>query len=222
MHVITTTNEIETYYSFLPSSYQAWKKMFPDCVYVLGFISDRDENDPFVQKVKKHCDKFYHFKRLKGVHSGTQAKTTRMYLSTLFEKETCTIADIDYYLLNKKWFSEKIKPSMEDRKFVTVGNNGYLGTPHAGKWQMCMTSAPSDIFKTILNYDNLDSYESWFDSFRKIKGPIDNKESVENNYNSFSDESLFRYIVMRHPEQEFIKKTWIKEDREDFKHLESF
>lgn len=220
MHIITTTNEIETYYSFLPSSYQSWKKMFPDCVYVLGFISDKEEDDPFVQKVKKHCDKFYQFKSLKDISSGVQAKTTRMYLSTLFEDNICLITDIDYYLLNKNWFLEKIKPTLENNKFTTIGHNGYFNTPDSGKWPMYFNIATSKNFKKIINPDNL-NYENWLNVYRKIQDPIDNKESVSNVFNRFSDESLFRYIVYKHKDKEFIKDIWVKQEMEGFSNYKS-
>lgn len=220
MHVITTTNEIETYYSFLPSSYQSWKRMFPDCVYVLGFISDKDENDPFVQKVKKHCDKFYHFKRIKDIETGVQAKTTRMYLSTLFEDNVCLITDIDYYLLNKVWFLEKIRPSLEQGKFTTIGNNGYYNTADSGKWPMYYNIAPSNILKKIINPANLE-YTEWLDFYKNIKDPIDGMELVSNKFTRFSDESLLRYIVAKHKNQDFIKEVWVKQDLEGFVRLRS-
>jgi len=37
-HIITTTNEIDTYYTFLPTVYRMYKKHLPDCVFVLGVI----------------------------------------------------------------------------------------------------------------------------------------------------------------------------------------
>lgn len=212
IHIITTTNEIDTYYSFLPSSYHTWKKIFPNCVYVLGLISPKSDDSDFVKRCKELCDVFYCFRHLDNVESGVQAKTTRMYLSTLFEDEICMIVDIDYYLLNTQFLLDKIKPAVEDNKFVTVAHNAYDNTPDEGKWQMTMTTAKSSIFKNILNPDNLD-YKQWFASFEIIKDPIDKKESVLNKFNNFSDESLFRYIINKYPN----KEIWVKQPRADFK-----
>lgn len=211
VNIITTTNELETYYSFLPSSYKAWKKLFPNCNYILGLISNKSEDDEFVIKCKKHTDKLYIYKELEGIESGVQAKTTRMYLSTLFDDELSIIIDIDYYLLDKNWFTNLI----EIDKFITIGNNGYLDTPDSGKWNMCLTTAKSNIFKKIINPEN-HSYQEWFEKYKKISDPIDNKESLSNKFINFSDESLFRYILEKHENQDYIKQIWMKQDREDF------
>ena len=61
------------------------------------------------------------------------------------------------------------------------------------------------------------SYEDWFSSFKVIKEPIDKKESVSNKFVNFSDESLFRYLLLKHKDQEFIKDVWVKQNRPDFK-----
>ena len=143
-----------------------------------------------------------------------------MYLSTLFENNICLITDIDYYLLNKDWFLEKIKQTIENGKFTTIGNNGYYNTTESGKWPMYYNISPSNIFKKIINPDNLD-YTSWLNLYKNIKDQIDGKESILNKFNKFSDESLLRYIVVRHRDQEFIKKIWIKQDLEDFVRLKS-
>lgn len=215
IYIITSTNEIDTYYSFLPTSYSTWKKIFPHCVYVLGVITDKNNDHSFVKRCKELSDICYTFKHLKNIESGVQAKTTRMYLSTLFNEEVCMIIDIDYYLLKFDFVYNNIAPAFEN-KFVTVANNAYDNTPDEGKWQMTFTSAKSSIFKKILNSDNLE-YQDWFDSFKEIKNPIDNKESVANKFNNFSDESLFRYLITTYPNQEYIKNIWIKQLRPDFK-----
>jgi hypothetical protein len=147
INIITTTNEIDTYYSFLPSSYQNWKKLFPNCTYILGLITNKNEDSEFVKRAKKFCDKIFIYKELENVESGVQAKTTRMFLTTQFENDINIIIDIDYYLLNKKWLTEKIKPAINENKFITIGNNGYLNTRDSGKWQMCLTTAKSTIFQ---------------------------------------------------------------------------
>lgn len=215
INIITTTNEIDTYYSFLPSSYQNWKKLFPNCTYILGLITNKNEDSEFVKRAKKFCDKIFIYKELENVESGVQAKTTRMFLTTQFENDINIIIDIDYYLLNKKWLTEKIKPAINENKFITIGNNGYLNTRDSGKWQMCLTTAKSTIFQKILNPEKKD-YTEWFNHYMNIKNPIDNKESLSNKFNNFSDESLFRYIMINHNDQQFINEIWLKQDREDF------
>jgi hypothetical protein len=215
-YIITSTNEIDTYYTFLPSVYQMWKKKIPNCTFVLGFVSDRTEDDKFTQRIKSFCDEFYLFPRIPEIETGVQAKTTRLYLSTLYNDEICTFVDIDQYLLNFDWFFNKIKDAFEDNKFVAIGANGYEYTDDTGKWPMPYNTAPSSVFKNIVNYNNIDNYVSWFNSYKIIENPIDNKESVMNPFSKFSDESLLRYIMIKHPDQDFINKVWLKKDREDY------
>ena len=61
-YIIATTNEINTYYSFSPTVYQMWKKHIPECIFVLGVISDKREGDPFVERAKEFSDDFHLFK----------------------------------------------------------------------------------------------------------------------------------------------------------------
>lgn len=230
IYIITTTNEIDTYYSFLPTSYHTWKKIFPNCVYVLGLITPKSDDSDFVKRCRELSDICYTFKPLTNVESGVQAKTTRMYLSTIFndihtqkdDTETlskdnvCMIVDIDYYLLRFDFVYDNIAPAFTDDKFVTVANNAYDNTPDEGKWQMTFTTAKSSIFKKLLNPNNL-NYEEWFNSYQVIKDPIDRKESVGNKFSNFSDESLFRYLMVKYPDQDYIKNIWVKQNRPDFK-----
>lgn len=220
IYIITTTNEIDTYYSFLPTSYHSWKRIFPNCVYVLGLITNKDVDSDFVKRCKELSDICHVLKPLENVESGVQAKTSRMYLSTLYEDNICMIVDIDYYLLKFDFVYDNIRPVFDEDKFVTVANNAYDGTPDEGKWQMTLTTARSSIFKKILNPKDL-NYKDWFESYRNIDNPIDKKESIGNKFGNFSDESLFRYLMVRYPDQEYIKNIWVKQNRPDFKNYKA-
>jgi len=215
-YIITSTNEIDTYYTFLPSVYQMWKKKVPNCTFVVGFVSDRDENDPFTKRISEFCDELHVYRRIPEIDTGVQAKTTRLYLSTLYGDEVCTFIDIDQYVLDFDWFFNKIAPAFQNGKFVAIGENGYNLTADTGKWPMPYNTAPSSVFKKIVNFKNHPDYFSWFDSYKEIVDPVDNKESVMNPFTKYSDESLLRYIMVRHPEQEFIKDVWVRKDREDY------
>ena len=114
------------------------------------------------------------------------------------------------------WFFNKVALAFEENKFVAIGENGYNHTNDVGKWPMPYNTAPSSVFKQIVNYENHKDYFTWFDSYKIIKNPIDFKESVLNDFSNFSDESLLRYIMIKHPDQEFIKNVWVRKDREDY------
>ena len=188
----------------------------PHCTFVLGVISDKSEDDKFIVRLKKFCDVFHLFKTYDDIHTGVQSKITRCYLSTLYDKDVCTIVDIDQYVFDYDWLNKKLEPAFNERKFVSVGGNAYLNSAADGKWPMPYTTAPSDIFKKIVNYQDYTSYESWLFSFKTIENPIDNYENITNPFVHYSDESTLRWIMGTHPDQDFIKDVWVKQNREDY------
>ena len=213
-YIVSCTNENPIYHTFVPTVYQMWKILIPECKFILGYVGNKEKDDPFVKRLSEFCDELHCFKLIPGVTEGCQAKTTRMYLATLYNTNVCSILDIDQYVLNVKWFLDKIKPSFTEKKFVAIGHNHYYGTPDNGKFPMAYSSAPSDIWKKIINPKNL-SYTSWFEYISNLPNPIDNKENPKNVFNRFSDESLLRYLLERHEDREFIKNVLIKIERED-------
>lgn len=212
--IITTTNENKTYCGFVPSVYQMWKKNYPNCHFVLGVISNKDREDDYIKRLEEFSDDFYLFKNEEDVDSGVQAKVSRLYLSTLYDQEVVTIVDVDQYIFDFEWMKIKLEPAF-DRKFVSLAYEAYIRTPDRGKWPMPYTSAPSDIFKKIVNYNNIDNYKDWLNSLKKISKPIDNKECIRNKFDKYSDESTLRYLVETHPERKSIYDIWVKVKRED-------
>jgi hypothetical protein len=213
-YIITATNYNPLYYEFLPSVYYMWKKYCPNCKFILGFVDDRkDKNNNFIEKIKKYCDELHIINTIKGVESSILGKITRMWLCSLYEDNICTNVDIDQYLLNFDWFKNKIKEATND-KFVCIGHNMYLNTEHDGKWSMSFTTAKSNIWKKIINPNSL-KFQDWINKNKIISNPIDNKESLSLSFTKFSDESLLRYFVVKHPDSNFISNVLHKENRED-------
>jgi hypothetical protein len=212
--IVTTTNENKTYCGFVPSVYQMWKKNYPECHFVLGVISNKEREDSYIKRLEEFSDDFYLFKQEEGIESGVQAKVSRLYLSTLYNEDVVTIVDVDQYIFDFEWLKQHLIPAF-NRRFVSVAYEAYIRTPDRGKWPMPYTSAPSDIFKKIVNYNNIKTYTEWLDSLRKIKNPIDNKESVENKFDRYSDESTLRHMVETHPERKYIYSIWEKVKRKD-------
>jgi len=214
MYIISSTNENPVYSSFVPVVYKMWKKLMPECTFILGYIGKREPNDPYVRRLSTFCDELHCFKTIPGITEGCQAKTTRMYLTTLYDNNVCSVVDIDQFVLNIDWFINLIQPALKENKFVSIGHNHYYNTPHIGKFPMAYTTAPSNVWKKIINPNNL-SYIDWFLYICKLPNPIDNKENPSNHFNYFSDESLLRYFLVKHPDQKYINNTWIKIERED-------
>ena len=213
-YIITATNYNPLYYEFLPSVYKMWKKYYPNGKFILGFIDDREyKNNDFIKKIKQYCDRLVIINTVNGVESSILGKISRMWLCSLYDDNICTNVDIDQYLLNFDWFQNKIKEANND-KFVCIGHNMYKNTPDTGKWQMSFTTAKSNIWKKIINPNNL-NFQNWINKHKVIDNPIDNKESLSNLFSNFSDESLLRYFVVKHPEPSFIYNVLHKENRED-------
>lgn len=212
--IITATNYNPLYYEFLPSVYYMWKKYIPNCKFILGFIDDRkDKNNNFIEKIKKYCDELIIIDMIDGVESSILGKITRMWLCSLYDNKICTNVDIDQYLLNFEWFKTKIKQAYND-KFVCIGHNMYLNTPDTGKFSMSFTTSKSFIWKKIINPESL-NFKEWVNKNKTIDDPIDGKESLSLPFSRFSDESLLRYFITRHKENEFISSVLHKEDRID-------
>ena len=210
--IITSTNENKLYCDFLPSVYQMWKKYLPNCIFSLSVISDKEEDDIFIKKLKKFSDDFFLFKNHTDIDSGVQAKISRLYLASLYENYPVIIVDIDQYVFNFEWLMEKLSPIFQN-KFISIGYNAYINTKDKGKWPMPYTSGPSNFFKKIIKYN--DNYDQWINSFKKIKDPIDNKECVLNKFDNYSDESTLRYLVDKFEDKNYIQNMWVKIDRED-------
>ena len=219
-YIITTTNHNPTYYTFLPTVYKMWKKFFPKAIFVLGFVGTLPEDHAFIKRIKEFCDEFHYFKTIPGVTEGCQAKTTRMYLASTYDKDVCTVVDIDLYLLKPDWLANHIIPAFTENKFVSIGYNAYLDTDATGKFPMYYTTAPSNIWKRVINYQNF-SYNDWFNHISNLPNPVDNKENPRNIFDKFSDESLLRYLFVRHPEQEWINNVHLKIVRPDFKKMKA-
>jgi len=213
-YIITSTDENPLYYTFLPTIYQMWKNHIPDCHIVVGYIGNKTTDDKFVQRLGMFCDELASFPHIENMHPGCQAKTTRLFLASSYPNAICTIVDIDQYLLDFQWFKQKTAPALNNNKFISIGHNHYFGTQHVGKFPMSFTTASGQIWKKIVNRQNLQYYQ-WFKHISNLPNPIDNKENPSNPFNKFSDESLLRYLLERHPDQDFIKSVWVKQERED-------
>jgi len=215
-YIITSTNEIDLYIEFAPSVYQMWKK-YLKCTYVLVIVTDKSADHPLIKRLKNFCDEIYLFKSCENVHTGIQAKTLRMWMASQFGDNICTLTDIDQYLFDFDWLKRCILPAWTEDKFVEIGHNAYWDTAENGKFPMYYTTAPSTVFSKIINPENIKNFNDWFMRFNNITDPIDNKEHIGPVFNNFSDESLLRYLIVRHPDQAFVNKVIVKVIREDFK-----
>lgn len=193
--IITSTNEVDLYIHFWPTMAENWTKWYGIEKITCAFITERVEDDPLVKKMREYGEVILYKPFKNEVADSIQAKTTRMYLSTLYPDDYCLIADIDMYILNKeetwlKWFSK-----VEEDKMLCVSSNvPYYGTDK-GKFPMAFTTATGKVWKEIINPNNLsydELFRSWYNMYEH-----DSKEKVNQPFPQFSDESLLRGLISR-------------------------
>lgn len=199
--IITTVNENETYLNFLPLMSAAWQKI-AGLKPVIGFITDRDEDDPLVQKAMEYGE-IHLFEPLYGINQGVQAKVTRLFLASedASKDENRMIVDVDMIPLTSeviKVFDEApedrlVKWGYDHRAFAP-------GTPDHGKWPMDRTTATAKIFKEIINPNNL-GYEELLRSWMNFR-VVDGREDITLPFDRFSDESLLRTLYERWEDKE--------------------
>ena len=187
--IVTTTNESKDYIQFWPSMAKSWSNRGYNVA--LGFVTNRNENDPLVKELKKY-GRVILYKPIPGIDAGNQAKVTRLHLATSYEK--FTIADIDCYLLShkvfKRWLSE-----YEPDKILAIGHNAYLGSDDEGKFPMIFTTGNGKVLSSIINPSNF-NYNELLRSWIGLK-IVDAKEDLSLPLYEFSDESLLRALIQR-------------------------
>jgi hypothetical protein len=194
---IIVSSDDSTFKEFWPIVAKAWNKYFPDKKVCLAFVTDRDENDELVKKMKQYGE-VYLFPVQPNIPTPNQAKMYRHILAGNFDKDVCMIEDIDTIPLQKDFVDHILSQRKEDH-LLRVGAEIYKGSPDEGKFPTSNITAESYIFKKLINPDNLD-YESLFKTWCNIRN-YDHKESVNNTpdpsgvFGGFSDESLMRVFV---------------------------
>ena len=176
---------------YVPIVSTAWKKFFPECELVIAFLTDRNKEDPFIEKMSKWGDVRL-FKPSPLAPLANQAKVSRHILASQFEKEICMLEDIDTIPLQRKYYEDKIS-AREPEHVLAVGAEVFFDTPHQGKFPMSTISAEGQTFRKFINPQNLEYSElisSWVG-----KAVYDHKEDISNSPHIFSDESLIRALL---------------------------
>lgn len=190
-NIISAVDDNYKYLSFVPSVAEMWfnitgKKM------IIGFVTIRDDNDSLIEMLNEIVDVKL-FRPIVGIHTGNQAKVTRMYLASDIIGNNM-IVDIDMYVLNNKiteWVGMYV-----DNTVTSVGANAYYNSPAHGRFPMCYTMGNRDIFHDIINPYNMD-YTDVLNSWSVIDNPIDGRENIRSPHHIFSDESLMRYLIYK-------------------------
>ena len=188
--IIVSTDENPMFLQFVPIVAKAWSKYFPEKKLSIAFISDRSEDDELVVRMRNYADVRI-FNTIPGIPTANQAKISRHILAAEYKDEVCMIEDMDTIPLQRKFFEDRTSTYTDG--VIVVGSEVYDGTPHEGKFPMSTMTAKGEVFKTIINPDDL-LYEDLIKSFIGVS-KFDNKEAVEIRPDVFSDESLMRVLL---------------------------
>lgn len=212
--LIISSNDNPKYLDFWHITYSAWNKFFPNLPISMAFVTERQEDDVLVAKMRQFMNVRL-FRGVSGVPSGNLAKVARYLLASEFSNDVCTCHDIDSIPLQQEYFS-KLLSQKRDGMLMGVGKEVYEGTEHAGKFPAGYFTADGHLFKQLFNPNDIPN-DKLFLTWKSLR-EYDHKESPYNNADIFSDESLIRALVKMNKMSEYmhyvdrgvdIYKDWI-------------
>lgn len=190
--IIVSTDD-STFVQFVPVVSRAWKKFFPECDLHIAFVTDRSEDDELVGRMRKYGE-VHLFKTIEGVPTANHAKVARHLLASKQGNAVCMLEDIDTVPMQREFYEDRTSKREKDH-LLAVGAEVLRNTPHEGKFPMSTITAEGDLFKELINPNNLSDtelVESW-----KGLALVDHKEAINNHPSTFSDESLIRALISR-------------------------
>eukprot|EP00911_Craspedida_sp_UC1_P001206 UC1_evm1s912 len=197
---IISSDSNPNYLAFVPSAAAHWRKL--GAKVVLALVVDQGEDIALTLKSLSTLDgvevRVLEMPNDSSLPKGHAAKVARGFLSTQFDSnDVITIMDIDYYLLKyEEWRSHlKCVPS---NSLLALGYNRYFGTKDEGKYPMYLGTARSQTFSHFLNPSKERNFGRWIQGFKGMH-VYDSQEDPFQPYGAFSDESLFRAMLARHP-----------------------
>ena len=185
---------------FWPIVSKAWEKYFTQVKVSLAFVTDRNENDELVKKMRLYGD-VHLFPVIVGIPTPNLAKMARHILAGNFGEEVCMLEDIDTIPLQTNFVINRLS-QREKGKLLFIGREVYKGQgTDEGKFPISNITGESFLFKKIVNPNNL-THTELFKSWCGIR-VFDHKEAINNipdlsGLNGFSDESLWRVLLNRY------------------------
>lgn len=199
--IILSTDDNPFYADFWHIAVSSWGKFFPSIPLSLAFVTDKDEADPLIGRMRSKTN-VHVYRPVKDVPNGNYAKLARYFLASEFGNDICMCYDIDSIPLQSKYL-DNLTASRQDGKMMAVGAEVYKGTPHEGKFPAGFFTANGYLFERLFNPTQME-YGVLLNSLRDIH-EFDIKESPYNPLSVFSDESLIRALIKRNNMVEFIQ-----------------
>jgi len=197
--IVLSTDENETYIQFWPLVATAWKKYFPEVNVTLALLTNRTEDSELVQEMKKYGEVVI-VNPVEGIPLANQAKMARHIVASSCGDDVCCLHDIDSCPLQRD-YTENFVNKREINSVLRVGKEVLDGGPHEGKFPMSHITTEGNIWKDIINPNNLTTdklFESWVGTKE-----YDTKEDISQSPYGFSDESLIRVLLSRWKPQKF-------------------
>lgn len=174
----------EYFKGFFPIVYKAWKKFFPERLICCAFVTDRGEQDDYVQELRGIYDEVRLFKEIKNIPTKNQAKLARFIMASEMQKSICMIEDVDTIPLQRYFFEDKLR-QRENGKILAVGQEVYKNEPHHKNFPVSTVTSEGYNFKKLINPEGK-SDQDLFDYFISIAD--NSKTNVLDS--DFSDEWL--------------------------------
>ena len=197
--VLLSCDDNPLYIQFLPIVSMAWQKIL-GIKPTLAYVTDKNESE--YEWIRKYCEDVLIFKVDWSLPNGRcRTFVPRLIMRYKFGSDICMVSDIDMVPLSNRF--NNLLDRWESDKLISYGYNVFkhgdgdpkspISDPDLRKFPSCYTIATSNIWKEIINPNNLDD-DSLVKSWYNIKY-YDYKEAV--NTNDFDDESLVRAMVQR-------------------------
>lgn len=200
--IILSCNEDKTYSEFWEPVSWAYRKMFPDVMVHLAFLTNRNEDDELVQRFLQ-SGKVTLFKPIAGPQEFAQAKLIRFILAAQQGSDVCYIDDIDLFPLKASFIIDKVSFRPKGT-LLCVGGEVY---DNNGCYPVSQMTAEGYIWKEFINPAGL-SYHDLMHTYLEMPVMFDKREDLTIPLNFdidsyFSDERFLRKLLVLNPVDKF-------------------
>jgi hypothetical protein len=209
--ILVSSDEGEMFLPFLPYVSMVWKKLFGVEV-VLALLSDRKEDDPFVENLRKYAEVVL-VKPVKGVPTITSAKLAKHQAVQKYPNDIIMFNDLDLIPLNAGEYNKELV-KREKGKILFFGYNLYNGDLEGGKSLVGGTTAEGYIWKEILNPNNL-SFDKLLYSYNNLDNyELDKTNKITNDW--FGEETAMRSLIHNWGREDLIVRVpWFDGNNSD-------
>lgn len=202
---ILSTNEDALYLDFWPIVSWAYKALGIPCELI--FLTERQEDDPFVTRLREH-GKVTLQPPVNMIPQSAQAKLCRYWQAMQYD-DVSYVDDIDLLPLSREWILSKTQDRPKDH-LLLVGREVY-GTTQVPASQM---TAEGHVWRALFNPQGL-GWRAWLESLKGYPGHANiesrayhegysySTDQAELGQPLFSDEALLVHLRKIHPVPEF-------------------